>query len=196
MQTIFKMITLLCFFVLSSFAKEIVFDLERQDFINSLGDKQLSTKYNLNDRMIIHTNLLKNEQGVYHTNSDNIGRFDLHPSIPMVDWKFNLDIQYEGLKDKNRFIKFTDMNGEVILLEFNTAGFIFNSIDYNAKIDKKHLFIQIVKNGESVEFYLNKQLIDTQMTNFEKLKSIETTIFKFSIYDQDKLNNILLVSND
>ena len=196
MQTIIKFLVLTMVLAVSSVAREIVFDLDSQDFINSLGDKQLSTKYNLDDRMIIHTNLLKNEQGIYHTNSNTIGRFDIHPSIPMIDWKFNLDIQYEGLKDKNRFIKFTDKNGEVILLEFNTIGFIFNSIDYNAKLDKKHLFIQLVKNGESIEFYLNKQLIDTQMTNFDKLKSIETTIFKFSIYEQDKLNNILLVSND
>ena len=189
-------ITLLIVLNVAAFCREIIFDLHKQDFMNSLSDRQLSTKYNVEDKVIVQTNLLKDEQGVYHTNSDIMGKFDIYTNTPLIDWKFNLDVQYEGLKTKNRFIKFTDTNGEVILLEFNTVGFVFNSIDYNANINKKHLFIQVKRIDGKIEFYLNKQLIDSQNLDFARLKSIETTFYKFNVYEQDKLNNVMLVSND
>lgn len=179
-----------------SFAKEIIFDLDNQDFINSLGNQQLNAKYNVDDKVIIETNLLKNDQGIYHTNANTIGNFSIIPSRQMYDWKVNVDVQYEGFKNKNRMIKFTDVNGEVILFEFHVAGFIVNSVDFKANIDKKHLIIQIVRQDDKVHFYLNKQLIESQKVEFGMLKSIETTIYKFSVYEQDKLNNILLVSSD
>lgn len=195
----YKLLKISCLLLLMSLcvhAREIIFDLRSQDFVNSLGEKQFSSKYNLDDKIIIQTNMLKNDQAVYHTNSNVTGKFNLYPLRTIFDWTLNVDVQYEGLKDKNRFIKLTDENGVTILLELNTIGFIFNAIDYNAKLDKKHLLIQLVKKNETVEFYLNKQLIDTQLTNFSKIKSVETTFYKFSLYDKDKLNNILLVSND
>lgn len=196
MQQLLKYSAILLLLSFSVYAREIIFDLRSQDFINSLGEKQFSSKYNLDDKIIVHTNMLKNDQDIYHTNSNVIGKFNLYPLKTIFDWTLNVDVQYEGLKDKNRFIKLTDENGVTVLLEFNTNGFIFNAIDYNAKLDKKHLLIQLIKKNENVEFYLNKQLIDTQLTTFSKIKTVETTFYKFSLYDKDKLNNILLVSND
>lgn len=196
MNGLLKIIFLVVLFVGNGFAKNILFDLGAQEFQNSLSDQQRSTKYNIDDKVIIKTNLLKDTLGYYHTNANIEGVFNINSSWPVSDWKFNLDVQYEGLKDKNRFIKMTDKTGEVILIEFNTKGFIFNAKDYKANIDRKHLLIQVIKLDEKVSLYLNRQLIETQNIKFGQLKSVETTILKFSFKEQDKINNLMLVSND
>ena len=196
MKSFIKITVLVLFFISSGFAKDIIFDLGAQDFQNSLIEQQHSTKYNIDDKVIIQTNLLKDPLGYYHTHAKVMGLFVLNNRWPMNDWKFNLDVQYEGSKNKNRFIKFTDINGEIILFEFHPEGFIFNSKDYKANLDGKHLVIQVVKTNEKVTLYLNKQLIKTQDIAFESLKSVETTMRKFSFKEQDKINGMLLVSND
>lgn len=196
MKNLIKITILVLFLITNGFTKDIMFDLGAQDFQNSLIDQQHSTKYNIEDKVIAQTNLLKSTLGYYHTNAKVLGHFVINSIWPLNDWKFNLDIQYEGSKKKNRFIKFTDIKGEVILFEFHPEGFIFNSKDYKANLEGKHLVIQVVKTNEQVSLYLNKQLIKTQEVNFESLKSVETTVRKFSFQEQDKINGMMLVSHD
>jgi len=197
MKQIKKLVLVSLLFVSSLGAKELLFDLRAQDYSNAEKQEQKMAKYKVNDKIILETNIMKAKKGgFYFTDSSKIdGHINIELTKPIKNWKFNLDITYytynNGMK---RLLIFNDKFGENIILEFYKTGFTINGKEYKANIHKERMLISIKKDDKNVYILINSQKIYTSTIDFDNLKSISTNISYD--YGYDKLNNILLVSND
>ena len=178
-------------------ASEMLFDLRAQDYSNTLTNNSIMSKYKINDNVILETNINKSSEGFYHIeNLFTKGVLALNIKSPITNWKYNLDIEYTGFSTEKRVIVFSDKIGENITMEFYPDGFTINAKEYKAEIAKQHLIINITKDLNNFTVTINGQKVHTSQVKFGILKSVTADILKQNLNIFDKLNNIILVSND
>jgi len=178
-------------------ASEILFDLRAQDYSNTLTNNSIMSKYKINDNVILETNINKSSKGFYYIKNQGIkGVLTLNVKSPITNWKYDLDIEYIDSSTEKRVIVFSDKIGENITMEFYPDGFTINAKEYKAEIAKQHLIINITKDLNNFTVTINGQKVHTSQIKFGILKSVTADILQSNIYNFDKLNNIILVSND
>lgn len=199
MKSLIKLVLVGLLAVSSLNAKEILFDLRAQDFSNAVKQEQKMTKYKISDKIILETNANKSSKGYYYTANNIKGLINIEVNKKISNWKYNLDITYHTyFENKKRLIIFTDKFGENIILEFYKKGFTINGKEYKANTNKEHMLISIKKESTNLSISINSQKIYTSTIEFDNLKFINTEIMFDNEYHNawDRLNNILLVSND
>ena len=192
MRNIGKIIVIGLVLLGNLYGKEIIFDLRAQDFANSLHGKMITSKYKVNDTVIVKTNLLKASKGDFYYNHDHSkhGFFNFIVNNLNLNWKLSLDIKYVYYykTETKKHIKFIDEYGENILLEFTKKGFTLNGKQYKADINKEKMLLEIININNKLSIRMNGQNIYKHKINLAKLKYIDIDIYEEELY------GILLIS--
>jgi|TARA_R110002033_G_scaffold29007_5_gene65295 hypothetical protein len=174
-------------------AKEL-FDLRIQDFSNTLEDKQIDSRYKINESIIVETNTLKERKGGYYytTPSYRKGLFNIELLTPVKSWIYNYSVQYENGK---RLLKFIDESGKNLVFEFGNKEFTINEKEYKTNIEDEELFITIEGVNGEFKITMNGQTLNAKVVGFGNLKKIETSLTGDGV-NRDKLYGATLISHD
>jgi len=200
MKQITKLLLMGFVIITSLNAKEILFNLNAQDFSNVIEQKEIMTRYKVSDKIILETNIDKSSKGYYYIGDDTKkGKINIEINTKISNWQYKIDIIYGPYSDNTeRFIIFTDKFGKDIILKFYENGFIINGKKYKSDIDGERMLINIQKEANTLNVLIDNQKIYTAPIEFGDLKLISTDVNFDASYEHkwDKLNNIVLISND
>ena len=189
------------------YADKLLFDLRAQDYANTLKEDVISSKYKINNKIVLETNLNKSSSGIYYINDNNtIGFCNIEIQSSLTNWTFESTIVYQSYNwnkdrsiDTRRLIKLIDKQGNIIILEFYKNGFSINGKEFKAEIDNEQCVLNIRKISHKIIFNINGQQIYTiNNLKFTNLQFIHTDILNW-IYDYsyfDRLQDLKLYAND
>jgi len=207
MKQIKKLILASLLLVSSLGASELLFDLRAQDYSNTLKADVIVSKYKINDKVILETNLNKSTSGMYYyiNDTEKVGFCNIELKDGLKNWTFVVNVIYQSyirsnlFTDKKRLLRFLDNNGNIIVLEFYRTGFTINGKEFKANIDDSQISLIIKNENNKMTFKMNgEKIYAINTTEFKKLKNINYDLWYYhSGYNKfDRLQDLKLYSND
>ena len=182
----------------------IVFDLDRQQFSNSLNSNykiySRAGRYEL--PQVYVTVGMKYHHGFYEGGSGK--SFNVEMKQPLLSWNVSMDILY-NLYTKTHTTRFTSDTAEAIQLSFSKGKVYFNgNAVFNLPTNRNsHTFsITVSKYNDTVSLRINGSMSTTiTVPNFSKLKFVNAAVLYDTSYggtghQSDKLYGLNIGTSD